>query len=97
MERALRGDGGLTTERPATSVDVARVAGLSQATVSRALNGGVVSEATRHRVLEISQRLGYRPNAVARGLVMNRTRVVGVVISANYKIKYYILNSKKII
>jgi LacI family transcriptional regulator len=67
--------------RPATSVDIARSLGLSQATVSRALNGGAVSEATRRRVVAASESLGYRPNDVARGLVTQSTRTVGVVVS----------------
>jgi len=67
--------------RPVTSVDVARATGLSQATVSRALNGGIVSEATRERVLESARELGYRPNDVARGLVTRRTGTVGVIVS----------------
>ncbi|GAA2081253.1 LacI family DNA-binding transcriptional regulator [Pseudolysinimonas kribbensis] len=66
---------------PVTSVDVARATGLSQATVSRALNGGVVSAAARERVLAASRDLGYRPNDVARGLVTRRTGTVGVVVS----------------
>ncbi|GAB3758328.1 LacI family DNA-binding transcriptional regulator [Microlunatus parietis] len=64
-----------------TSVDIARAAGISQATVSRALNGGVVSDETRARILQISKSLGYSPNAVARGLVTSRTGLVGVVVS----------------
>ena len=64
-----------------TSVDIARAVGMSQATVSRALNGGVVSDETRERILAISKSLGYSPNAVARGLVTSRTGLVGVVVS----------------
>src|SRR5690606_36120055 len=62
-----------------TSIDIARAAGTSQATVSRALNGGIVSSRTRDRILAVCKELGYSPNAVARGLVTSRTRLVGVV------------------
>ena len=55
--------------------------GLSQTTVSRALNGyPEVSEATRKRVMEAAQQFGYRPNHAARGLATGRAKVVGVVI-----------------
>jgi LacI family transcriptional regulator len=67
--------------RPVTSVDVARAVGMSQATVSRALNGGTVSEATRERILAVANELGYRMNHVARGLVTRRTGLIGVVVS----------------
>jgi LacI family transcriptional regulator len=67
--------------RAVTSVDVARATGLSQATVSRALNGGIVSASARERVLAASRDLGYRPNDVARGLVTRRTGTIGVVVS----------------
>lgn len=67
--------------RPPTSIDIARIAGTSQATVSRALNGGMVSEALRERIIAITKELGYTPNAVARGLVTSRTGLVGVVVS----------------
>lgn len=66
---------------PVTSVDVARATGLSQATVSRALNGGVVSARARERVLAAARELGYRPNDVARGLVTRRTGTIGVIVS----------------
>lgn len=65
-----------------TSLDVAREAGVSQATVSRVLNGSPrVSEATRARVLAVVERLEYTPHSVARSLVTNRTNLVGVVVS----------------
>jgi LacI family transcriptional regulator len=58
------------------------VAGVSQATVSRVLNGGgSVAAGTRRRVLDAVQELGYTPNAIARGLVTRRTQLVGVIVS----------------
>ena len=60
--------------------EVAKRAGVSMATVSRALNGsGEVSAATRQRVLEIADSLGYRPNAAARALVRRRSDTVGLL------------------
>ena len=56
--------------------------GLSQTTVSRALNGyPEVNEATRTRVEEAAARLGYRPNASARRLATGRAGAVGIVYS----------------
>lgn len=57
--------------------------GLSQTTVSRALNGyPEVNEETRARVTEAANRLGYRPNASARRLATGRVGAVGIVYSA---------------
>ncbi|SES17604.1 catabolite control protein A [Salisediminibacterium halotolerans] len=64
-----------------TIYDVAREAGVSMATVSRVVNGNPnVKPTTRKRVHEAIERLGYRPNAVARGLASKRTTTVGVII-----------------
>ncbi|MCU6708991.1 catabolite control protein A [Paenibacillus sp. J5C_2022] len=64
-----------------TIYDVAREAGVSMATVSRVVNNNPnVKPATRKKVYEAIERLGYRPNAVARGLASKRTTTVGVVI-----------------
>ncbi|MCU9614233.1 catabolite control protein A [Caldibacillus lycopersici] len=64
-----------------TIYDVAREANVSMATVSRVVNGNPnVKPATRKKVLEVIDRLGYRPNAVARGLASKKTTTVGVVI-----------------
>ncbi|MEU8588044.1 LacI family DNA-binding transcriptional regulator [Streptomyces sp. NPDC048664] len=62
--------------------DVAAVAGVSVATVSRVLNDHPsVSAAARARVLAAVEALGYRPNAVARSLRTDQTRTLGLVIS----------------
>ncbi|WP_062110200.1 catabolite control protein A [Bacillus niameyensis] len=64
-----------------TIYDVAREANVSMATVSRVVNGNPnVKPATRKKVMEVIQRLEYRPNAVARGLASKKTTTVGVII-----------------
>ena len=64
------------------SKDVAKRAGVSIATVSHVVNGTrFVSDETRQKVLDAIDALNYRPNAVARGLVTNLTRKIGLVIS----------------
>ncbi|MDF2992349.1 MAG: transcriptional regulator [Microbacterium sp.] len=61
--------------------DVARAAGVSTATVSRALSGrGPVSAATRERVLAAAERLGYVVSAAASSLATGRARAIGVVV-----------------
>src|SRR5690349_23179330 len=65
-----------------TLADIAREAGTSASTASRALNGrGYVSAAARARLLDAADRLGYVPNASARTLKQRTSRVVGVVVS----------------
>jgi LacI family transcriptional regulator len=67
---------------PLTSHDVAREAGLSQSTVSRALRGDArVAEETRERVLAAARRLGYTPSALGRNLVQRSTRTIGMVVT----------------
>ncbi|HEY4004973.1 MAG TPA: LacI family DNA-binding transcriptional regulator [Pseudonocardia sp.] len=62
--------------------DVARLAGVSEATVSLALSGNPrISEATRSRVVEIAEQLGYRPHAAARSLRTDSTQALGLVVS----------------
>ena len=71
----------MNTDETITIYDVAREAGVSMATVSRVVNGNKnVKENTRKKVLEVIDRLDYRPNAVARGLASKKTTTVGVVI-----------------
>ena len=60
--------------------DLAALSGVSRATVSRVINGGSVSEATRERVMAVLERTGYRPNLAARTLASGRSGVVGVVM-----------------
>ena len=68
--------------RPVTLADIARAAGTSPSTASRALSGrGYVSEDARARLREAADRLGYVPNASARTLKQQTSRVVGVAVS----------------
>ncbi|WP_256921197.1 LacI family DNA-binding transcriptional regulator [Streptomyces hilarionis] len=71
---------GRSTGAAPRSIDVARLAGVSQKTVSRVMNGEqYVSEDVRRRVLEAAETLGYRLNHAARALASGRTRSIGVV------------------
>jgi DNA-binding LacI/PurR family transcriptional regulator len=64
-----------------TSSDVARLSGVSQSAVSRAFTPGAsISEATRQRILEAAEAIGYRPNALARSLISGRSRLIGLVL-----------------
>jgi DNA-binding LacI/PurR family transcriptional regulator len=70
--------------RPATMKDIARVAGVSQSTVSRILNDAPlvvpVSPETRARVLAAAAELSYRPNPLARGLRGAPTMLLGAIV-----------------
>ena len=59
--------------------EVARVAGVSKATVSRVLNSRPVNEAYRQKVLEAIHQLNYQPNVQARGLPLGRSYMIGVI------------------
>jgi LacI family transcriptional regulator len=65
-----------------TVKDVARAAGVSHSTVSKALNESAeISAETRARVVAVAAGLGYRPNAIARSLKVRQTRTLGVITS----------------
>lgn len=65
----------------ATLKDVADLAGVSTATVSRVLTGTVyVSEETRQNVLKCVQELNYKPNALARSLRRSRSQTIGILV-----------------
>lgn len=67
-------------QRPPASTDVARLAGVSQKTVSRVMNDEPhVKDDVRERVLRAAAELGYRRNSAARALISGRTRRIGVV------------------
>ncbi len=71
----------LDPRRPLTLRDVSEASGVSEMTVSRVLrNRGDVSDATRAKVLEAAQRLGYVPNKIAGALASQRVNLVAVII-----------------
>src|SRR5438552_2094569 len=70
---------------PATIWDVARAAGVSVGTVSKALNGrGQLREETRTLVRSTAERLGFRPNDLAQSLLRKRSFTVGLISTDAY-------------
>jgi len=68
------------------SVEVAKLAGVSQSTVSRVFapnSKGKVATKTRKQILEAANALGYYPNALAKGLVTKKTNLIGLLIGAD--------------
>ncbi|WP_175989481.1 LacI family DNA-binding transcriptional regulator [Bacillus sp. Marseille-Q1617] len=65
-----------------TIKDIARHAGVSVTTVSRALNGySDVNENTRKRIAQVAKELNYSPNSLARSLVMKKSQTIGLLVS----------------
>lgn len=65
----------------ATSLDVARLAGVSQSAVSRVFSGASASEKTIAKVRAAADRLGYRPNAMARAMKSGESRIIGLLVA----------------
>lgn len=65
-----------------TSADVARLAGVSQSAVSRVFTPGASASAkTAEKVRAAADRLGYRPNVLARAMITGRSRIIGLVVA----------------
>jgi DNA-binding LacI/PurR family transcriptional regulator len=63
--------------------DIAKAAGVSHSTVSRALRGSpLVREETKARIKQLARRMGYSPSAIARSLVTKRTLTIGLVVTS---------------
>lgn len=68
-------------KKQVTAIDVAKLAGVSQSTVSRVFGSGAnVSKDNYNRVMIAANQLGYRPNAIARGLITQKTNMIGIVM-----------------
>ena len=65
----------------ATIKDVARLTGVSAATVSNVLNGkrGAASEAKVQEIFRVAQELHYRPNSLAKNLKLQRSNTIGII------------------
>lgn len=79
----------MAKQKRVTSYDVAREAGVSQSAVSRVFRPGFsVSKKTREKVVETANRMGYRPNAIARMLITKQSGMVAVIISTRANLNY---------
>ncbi len=77
-------------QKNSTSYDVAKAAGVSQATVSRAFDPkGNVSAETRANIMAVAKTLGYQPNQIARSLSMKRTDIVAIVLGNMTRSYFY--------
>lgn len=71
----------MQTVRAPTLTEVARLAGVSVTTASKAVNGrDRISEVTRKRVLRAARELSYSPNLVAKSLVSGKSSIIGVLL-----------------
>lgn len=70
-----------TNDKTNTIIDIAKMANVSTATVSRVINSPeVVKRETREKVQRIIEEMKYTPNALARGLIIKSTKAIGVII-----------------
>lgn len=71
------------------AIDVAKLAGVSQSTVSRVFSStGKVSPEKRDKILKVAKEIGYKPNAIARSLISSKTNIIGIVM-ANSSSPFY--------
>ncbi|OBV11754.1 LacI family DNA-binding transcriptional regulator [Erythrobacter dokdonensis] len=88
------GDDRTTRARVRTITDLARIAGVSPGTVSRALAGkSLVNAKTREKIVGLAREHGFRPNQMASGLRRQKTGVIGVVIPLGHDARQQISDS----
>ena len=76
---------------PPSAHDVARVAGVSQAAVSRAFTPGAsIAKDTQSKVFRAAKTLGYRPNLIARSLIKGKSGIVGVIFGGNPRNPFFL-------
>lgn len=81
-----------------TIVDVAELAGVSRATASRALSDyGRINAETKASVLDAANKLGYRPNAIARAMRRGSTKTIGLVVVADISSSFFDRVTKAIV
>lgn len=68
------------SKRMNTISDIAKLAGVAKSTVSRYLNGGFVSDATREKIKRVINETGYVPNAFAQSLKAKKTNIIGTIV-----------------
>lgn len=72
----------MADNKKVTIRELAKRTGVSEATVSRALNDSPrVKQATKHKIQQLAKTLGYRPNLLARSMRTNQSKTIGVIIS----------------
>lgn len=77
--------------------EVADLAGVSRAAVSRTFGKGVVSAEMRERVIAAADTLGYRPNAIARSLIGGRSGLVAVVVAESDSLQNSLLIERLVV
>lgn len=71
--------------------DLAKIAGVSPGTVSRALSdSGMISQKTRERIKALARDHGFRPNVMARNLRIQKTGAIGVIIPLGHEVRQHI-------
>ena len=72
----------METKKTYSISEIAKLCGVSKATVSRVINDSPcgVGEETKKRVKQVIEELNYRPNALARGVAVSRSYMIGVVV-----------------
>jgi DNA-binding LacI/PurR family transcriptional regulator len=86
LPRKSRQAGDTRQARPQNIQELARIAGVSAATVSRALAGsGKISPATRERIRKLADQFGFRPSSMARNLRTGKTGTIGVIVPLGHE------------